>query len=96
MESVYENALVWELQKCGLQVEQQKELKVLYDGQEVGRHRIDLLVNNQIIVELKAVAALEDVFFAIVRSYLNAAGLKHGLILNFRKTKLEMRRVIGS
>jgi GxxExxY protein len=94
IESIYENALVIELIRRGLRVRRQVELAVLYEECEVGRHRLDLLVEDTIVVELKAIKALEDVHFAIVRSYLRAAGKEHGLILNFAKVTLEVKRVI--
>ncbi|MBI1830966.1 MAG: GxxExxY protein [Planctomycetes bacterium] len=96
LESIYEKALVIELRRRGLTVESQKELIIEYDGVEVGRHVLDLFVENTIIVELKAIKNIEDVHFAIVRSYLRAAGHKHGLILNFAKITLEIKRVIAS
>jgi GxxExxY protein len=70
------------------------DLPVKYRGEEVGRHRLDLLVEDTIVVELKAVKDLEDIHFAIVKSYLKALGKNHGLILNFAKIKLESKRVI--
>jgi GxxExxY protein len=94
LESIYENALVLELQKKNLQVEKQKEIIIEYDGVEIGRHRMDLLIENTIVVELKAIKNLEDVHFAIVKSYLRAIRQKHGLLLNFEKTKLDIKRVI--
>jgi len=94
LESIYENALVIALHQMGLKVEQQVEIIVEYIGTEVGRHRLDLMVEDTIIVELKAIKNLEDVHFAIVKSYLKAAGKQHGLLLNFAKTTLEVRRVI--
>lgn len=94
LESIYENALVHELRKRGMRVEQQVEFKVLYDGLEMGTHRLDLIVENIIVVELKTVEHLNDVFFKIVRSYLAATNNKHGLIINFAKPKLEVKRVI--
>jgi len=94
LESIYENALVIALHQMGLKVEQQVEIIVEYIGTEVGRHRLDLMVEDTIIVELKAIKNLEDVHFAIVKSYLIAAGKQHGLLLNFAKTTLEVRRVI--
>jgi GxxExxY protein len=94
LESIYEKALVIELQKIGLQIEQQKEISIEYDGVEIGRYRLDLLVNNTIVVELKAIKNIENVHFAVVKSYLRAIGQKHGLILNFEKVKLEIKRVI--
>ena len=94
LESIYESALVIALHQMGLKVEQQVEIIVEYAGMEVGRHRLDLLIEGTIIVELKAIKNLEDVHFAIVRSYLKAAGKQHGLLLNFAKTTLEVKRVI--
>ena len=58
IESIYENALVYELRKRGLKVEQQLEAPVLYDGEvEVGKHRLDLLVEGEIVVDLNAIAS---------------------------------------
>jgi GxxExxY protein len=94
LEAIYENALVIELRKRGLKVEPQVEVIVEYDGIEVGKHRLDLLVEGTIIIELKAIKDLEDVHFAIVRSYLKATRKEHGLLINFAKTTLEVRRVI--
>jgi len=94
IESIYEHALVVELRKRGLKVEQQVEVPVEYEGVEVGRHRLDLLVAEMIVVELKAIKNLENVHFAIVKSYLRAIGREHGLLLNFAKPTLEVKRVI--
>ena len=94
LESVYETALLIELRHAGLQVEKQKILPITYRGTIVGEHRLDLLVENKIIVELKAISALEDIHFAIVRSYLKAARLEHGLLLNFATMPLTVKRVI--
>ncbi len=94
LESIYENAFVIELQRQNLRVEKQREVAVRYDGVEVGRHRLDLIVNDTIIVELKASKNIEDVHFAIVKSYLKALGKQHGLIINFSKKVLEVKRVI--
>ena len=94
LESIYEKALVIELRKRSMDVVAQVEIPVTYDGIEIGLHRLDLLVEKTIVVELKAVKNLEDVHFAVVRSYLKALGQKHGLLLNFAKPTLEIRRVI--
>jgi len=94
LESIYENAFMLELEKQNLDVERQQEVIVKYDGVEVGRHRLDLIVNNIIVVELKAVKNIEDVHFAIVKSYLKALRKEHGLIINFSKPVLEVKRVI--
>lgn len=83
LESIYENAFILELEKHNLHVERQQEVIVKYGGIEVGRHRLDLIVNDTIVVDLKAVKNIEDVHFAIVKSYLKALGKEHGLIINF-------------
>jgi len=96
IESIYENALVYELRKRGLKVEQQLEVSIIYDGNiEVGKHRLDLLVEGEIVIDLKAISELLDVHFAIVKSQLRAVKRKHGLLLNFAKVKLEAKRVIA-
>jgi GxxExxY protein len=61
----------------------------------VGTHRLDLLVEDRIVIELKAVKSIERVHYAVVRSYLRALGLNHGLILNFSEAPLSVRRVSG-
>jgi GxxExxY protein len=96
LESVYEKALIIELKKRGLAVKDQVEFLIHYDNEEVGRHRLDLVVEDTIVVELKATRNLDEIFFAIVRSYLKAAGRKHGLLLNFAKVTLEVKRVIAA
>ena len=94
LESIYENAFILELEKHNLHVQRQQEVIVKYDGIEVGRHRLDLILNDTIVVELKAVKNIEDVHFAIVKSYHKALGKEHGLIINFSKPVLEVKRVI--
>jgi GxxExxY protein len=94
LESIYRNALSYNLRRRGLQVAAEEEVVVRYDGIEVGRHRLDLLVEGVLVVELKAVKALEDVHFATVKSYLRATGNRHGLLMNFAKPTLEIRRVM--
>jgi GxxExxY protein len=95
LESVYEKALIHELKKRGLAVQDQLEITIVYDGVAVGLHRLDLVVENTIVVELKAIKNLEDIHFAVARSYLKALGKKHGLLLNFAKVTLEVKRVIA-
>ena len=93
LEIIYHRALIIELQKRGLTVAKEVDIHVMYDGQCVGLHRLDLLVENAVIVELKAARGLEDIFFATVRSYLKAADIEDGLLLNFAKPTLEIRRI---
>jgi len=92
LESVYENALAVELRHRGIPFDQQLEVPIHYRGIEVGRHRVDLFVFDQIVVELKTVKELAPIHFIIVRSYLQALGREHGLIMNFAKPTLEVKR----
>jgi GxxExxY protein len=70
-------------------------VKIEYLGVQIGTHRLDLVVENQIIIELKAVKDLTDAHFAQLRSYLKATDIKVGLLLNFSKPTLEIRRVVN-
>ncbi len=83
LEKVYENALVIELRKLGLQVAQQASIQVYYDGQIVGEYCADLLVEAAVIVELKAVHELTGAFEAQLLNYLKATCYEVGLLLNF-------------
>jgi GxxExxY protein len=93
IESVYENAMCIELSKRGIAFERQKSVPIIYHGAQVGEHRLDLFVGGSLVVELKAVSALEDVFFAIGRSYMKAVGVEDGLLLNFAAMPLMIRRI---
>jgi len=95
LEAIYEEALKVELSEQSMHCDSQKEIKIEYLGVEIGVHRLDLLVEKKIIVELKAVKELTDIHFAQLRSYLKAAGLRVGLLLNFAKPTLEIRRVVN-
>ncbi|MBW1796623.1 MAG: GxxExxY protein [Deltaproteobacteria bacterium] len=95
LESIYEGALKVEFCERGLNFDCQKEIRIEYLGVEVGIHRLDLVVENKVIVELKAVKELSDIHFAQLRSYLKATGLKVGLLLNFARPTLEVRRVVN-
>jgi GxxExxY protein len=94
LESIYESALRVALRNRGISYQSQREVTVLFEGCEVGLHRIDLLVEERIIVELKAVKALEDIHFAQVKSYLKAFRLEVGLLLNFNAPRLVIKRVV--
>jgi len=94
LESIYESALKVALRHRGVIYEAQKEVTIIYEDEEVGLHRLDLLVDDQIVVELKAVKELEDVHFAQVRSYLKATGRKVGLLMNFAAPTLLVRRIV--
>ena len=95
LEGVYERALVVALSTRGLSIETQKEVRIRYAGIEVGRHRLDLLVEGRVIVEIKAVEHLQPIHLAQVRSYLRATDLQIGLLLNFNSPTLQVRRVVN-
>ncbi len=88
LESIYEEALFIEMQLRGLKVERQKELDVCYKGHTIKGLRIDLLVESQVIVELKSVSRMPEVAQAQVLTYLKATGLKRALLINFGLPKL--------
>jgi GxxExxY protein len=90
---VYENALAHELRKSGLAVSQQHLIKVYYDGVIVGDYTADLFVENTVIVEIKANKGLEESQIAQCLNYLKATGQKIGLLINFGKPRIEIKRV---
>ena len=94
LESFYEAALVHELIKRGHVAERQKAVSVHYDGMLIGEHRLDLLIDGSVVVELKACKAIEDIHLATARSYLKATGCRVALVLNFAEPKLGIRRIV--
>ncbi len=100
LESAYEACLKYELSKMGLFVESQKILPVLYDGVQIDcGYRIDLLVEKKVIVELKAVEAINDIHLAQILTYLKLAKCRLGLILNFNVLRLKnggIKRVVNN
>ena len=95
LEKVYENALAIELAEVDLKVEKQKQIQVFYRAQLVGDYFADLVVEDDVIVELKAVKCLETVHFAQCQNYLKATGKKLGLVINFGAEKVAVRRVVN-
>jgi len=93
LEMMYEEALAIELGAADMAFERQKLLPIFYREHLIGEHRLGLVVEAKIIVELKAISALEDVHYAIVRSYLKAANLNDALLLNFASLRLTVKRV---
>jgi GxxExxY protein len=88
LESICEQALAVEFALRGIAFIRQKPIQLFYRDHQIGEHRLDFLVQDKIVVELKALEALENVHFAIVRSYLKAAGLADGLMLIFSAVPL--------
>jgi GxxExxY protein len=93
LESVYRRALHMELQKQGLAIEVEKDVVIYYDGQEVGHHHVDLVVEGRLIVELKTVEALSKAHYAQVRSYLRATGAQRAILVNFSGERADFRRI---
>jgi len=96
LEKVYENAMVIEMKKRDFNVSQQYPIKVMYDNICVGEYFADLFVNKEIIIELKTAKAIEDIHMAQLLNYLKATNKKVGLILNFAKPKVEIKRMVNN
>jgi GxxExxY protein len=94
LEKVYENALAHEFRKLGYVVQQQHPVNVYYDQTIVGQYNADLLVENSVIVEVKAVESHHDAHLAQCLNYLRASGMTLGLVLNFGKPRLGIKRVV--
>jgi len=93
LEKVYENALVHELRKINIKVKQQESIEVYYDNIVVGEYTADILVEGNVLIELKAVKNLDEIHVAQCINYLRATGLKLCLLLNFGNPKLEIKRI---
>ncbi len=93
LESIYEEAMAVELHHLDLKFERQKPVPIFYRGHAVGEHRVDLLIEGDVVVELKAITDFEKIHFAVLRSYLKALGLTDALLINFAGTKLAVKRV---
>ena len=94
LEKVYENALAVELSRRGIQVEVQKGIEVTYKDVSVGSYFADMLVNGELIIELKASESITKVNEAQILNYLKATGIKLGLLINFGKSRLEYKRFV--
>ena len=94
-EKLYENALVIELQARGHTVEQQREYPVHYRGQFIGKLIPDLIVDSKVITDPKVVTAFSDTHVAQMLGYLNITGLQMALLLNFKESKLDWKRVVN-
>ena len=95
LEKVYENALAHELKKAVVAAEQQRRVMNLYDGVVVGDYVADLLVEEVVLVELKAAKALDEVHLAQCLNYLRGASLRIGLLINFGTARIEIKRVVN-
>ena len=96
LESVYQRALAIELKKRAIRFAMEVDVEIKYEEHPIGRHRLDLVVEDQVIVELKTVEDLGKAHYAQVRSYLRVTGLPVALLVNFSKEKADYRRVVSS
>ena len=94
LEKVYERALLLELVSGGLKAESQVPINVKYKDQNVGEYFVDIIVENQVILELKCVASLQKIHEAQILNYLKATGFKIGFLVNFTYPKAEIKRFI--
>ena len=88
LESIYEEALCYEFSLNNIPFDRQKEVNVIYKDKVIKGQRLDLIVNKEIVVEIKSVRKLEDIFTAQVLSYLKSTGIKRALLINFGERKL--------
>ena len=94
LEKVYENALLVELKKRGLQAESQVPIKVVYKEETVGEYFADILVEGMVVIELKTVEDLNKVHEAQLLNYLKATGMQVGLLVNFKQPKAQIKRMV--
>ena len=98
MESVYEECLYFELKKTGLRIEKQKPLPLIYEEikLEIG-YRLDIIIENKLILEIKSVDALNEIHFAQLLTYLKLTDCKLGLLLNFNVILIKngIKRVVN-
>ncbi len=95
-EVIYQWCLAIEMERRGLGFEREKEQTIFYEGIDVGTRRVDFLVENKILVELKALMNLENIHLAQGINYLGAFGLQTGLLINFGETRLEFKRLFNN
>jgi GxxExxY protein len=96
LEKVYENALVHELRGENLYAVQQSPIEIRYDGVVVGQYVADIIVENKVLIELKAVSQFDDTHLAQCLNYLKATGLKLCLLINFGTKRVEIKRIVNN
>lgn len=92
-EVIYQRALAIEMEKQGLSFQREMEMDIFYEGVNIGTRRVDFFVQDNIMVELKAIIKLEDVHLAQAMNYCQAYNLPVGLLINFGAKSLEFKRV---
>jgi GxxExxY protein len=96
LEKVYENSLAHELRKAGLNVRQQHPIIIRYDGVVVGEYSADLVVEDLVLIELKVAKAFDEIHYAQCLNYLKATAYPVCLLMNFGKTRVEIKRFVGT
>ena len=94
LEKIYENALLIELKKRGINAESQVPINVEYKGEIVGEYFADIVVEKKVILELKSIDSLQKIHEAQLLNYLKATGINVGLLVNFRHEKAEIKRQV--
>ena len=94
LESIYHKALIEEFLRRGMKVETQRTIDLVYKDKKIGVHRLDLVVDGKVVVELKTVERFSIHYKAQLTSYLKASGYKLGILVNFSKGKVEYQRVL--
>lgn len=92
-EVIYQRALAIEMRKANINFVRELEMQIFYEGEEIGTRRVDFLIENEVMVELKSLVALEDVHLAQGLNYLVAYKLDKGLLINFGAKSLEVKRL---
>jgi GxxExxY protein len=93
-ENIYEEALAKELKKRKIPFERQKSIEVKYKGEKVGEYKLDMVIDEKILLELKAVTELNSIFESQLISYLKATGIKLGILINFGTRKVSYKRLV--
>lgn len=93
-EVIYQRALAIELEQCGILAQRELEMPIFYRQKEIGSRRVDFLVNDTVLVELKALSALNETHHAQIINYLEAYRLPIGLLINFGGPSLEFKRFV--
>ena len=96
LESIYEQALAKEFDSRKIKYERQKEIGIFYKEEQVGKHRLDFIVEGKVVLEIKSVERFDEVHRAQVVSYCKASGLKVGLLINFNMAILKkgIKRIV--
>ncbi len=95
-EDLYERAFILELEVRGIPYEAQKIVPICYKGKQIGIYRLDLVIDKKVIVELKAVSQINDLFKMQLKSYLKATGFQLGYLLNFGNRSVEHARYVNT